>query len=291
MRKVGVCVHPRWTQAQQLGQQLDKALQGRVPEVWLASAWDDEAARREMEGTDLLFCVGGDGCMLWAARAVIPHVIPILGINMGRLGFLAELGPQEALERLPEILEGGGRIEERTMLQAQVPAWGQAFHALNDVVVGRASAGQPVYIDVSVDGRRLALYRADAVIVASATGSTAYSLSAGGPILHPESKELLLTPVAPHLAAARPLVLPPEATIDLRVSTEHPAVVSIDGQVDRPLNTGDSVSVCRSSYVARFLRFGEPCDYYGMLAERLDWLRVVSASEQPGLFGQAYESS
>ncbi|HKZ50398.1 MAG TPA: NAD(+)/NADH kinase [Dehalococcoidia bacterium] len=285
MNKVGICVYPRWEQAQQLGQQLSRALEGRVREIWLVSAWDDEAARLNVEGTDLLICVGGDGTVLWAARAVIPHAVPILGINMGRLGFLAELGPAEVEERLPQILDGGGRIEERAMLQAQVPAWGQTYHGLNDVVVGRASAGQPVYIDVSVDSRRLALYRADAVIVATATGSTAYSLSAGGPILHPESKNLVLTPVAPHLAAACPIVLLPDATIDLRVSTERPAVVSIDGQIDRPLSTGDRVSVCRSSYVARFLRFGEPSDYYGFLAERLDWLRIISASEHPGLFG------
>lgn len=284
MRKVGIFVHPRWAAARDLADEVRAFLAGKVAEVWQTSVWDDKATPEHIPGTDLLICLGGDGSMLWAARTVIPHPVPVLGVNMGRLGFLAELRPQDILKRLPDVLQGRGRIEERTMLQAQVPAWGLTYHALNDVVVGRVSAGLPVYVDVSIDGSRLALYRCDAVIAASATGSTAYSLSAGGPILHPESREMVLTPVAPHLAAARPLVLPPQAVADLMVSTESEAVVSIDGLVDRPLASGDSVSVCRSPHVARFLRFSQPQDYYAMLAERLDWLRVIKASNHPELF-------
>ncbi len=284
MKKVGIFVHPRWAAARDLAQEVRAFLADKADEVWQTSAWDDRATGEHMPGTELLICLGGDGTMLWAARAVIPHPVPLLGVNMGRLGFLAELRPQELLARLPEVLRGRCRVEERTMLQAQVPAWGLTYHALNDVVVGRVSAGRPVYVDVSIDGSRLALYRCDAVIVASATGSTAYSLSAGGPILHPESREIVLTPVAPHLAAARPLVVSPQAVVDLLVSTEADAVVSIDGQVDRALSSGDGVSVCRSPHVARFLRFSEPQEYYAMLAERLDWLRVISASNHPELF-------
>jgi len=284
MKKIGIFVHPRWAAARDLAKSLHPFLSGQVGEVWQTSAWDHKATSELVAGTDLLICLGGDGTMLWAARAVIPHSVPVLGVNMGRLGFLAELRPQELLERLPDALHGRCRIEERTMLQARVPVWGATYHALNDVVVGRVSAGRPVYVDVSIDGSRLALYRCDAVIMASATGSTAYSLSAGGPILHPESRDMVLTPVAPHLAAARPLVVPPEAVVDLMVSTDTDAVVSIDGQVDRVLATGDSVSVCRSPYVARFVRFSKPQDYYARLAERMDWLRVISASDHPELF-------
>ena len=170
------------------------------------------------------------------------------------------------------------------MLQAQVPSWGATHHALNDIVVGRASIGRPVYVETVVDGVRLAIHRCDAVIAATATGSTAYSLSAGGPILHPESRELLLTPVAPHLGSARPVVLPPNATIDLRVTADKEAVISVDGQIDRALASGDSVSVCRSAHVARFVRFSPPQDYYAVLAEKLNWLRVLQASDNPELF-------
>ncbi len=284
MKKIGIFVHPRWAAARDLAQEVRRFLAERAKEVWQTSAWDDKATPEYVAGTDLLICLGGDGTMLWAARTVIPHSVPLLGVNMGRLGFLAEVRPQDLLDRLPDVLQGRCRVEERTMLQAQVPAWGLTYHALNDIVVGRVSAGRPVYIDVSIDGSRLALYRCDAVIVASATGSTAYSLSAGGPILHPESSEMVVTPVAPHLAAARPLVVPSHAIVDLVVSTETEAVVSVDGQVDRGLATGDGVSICRSPYVARFVRFSQPQEYYAMLAERLDWLRVISASNHPELF-------
>ncbi|HEU4759338.1 MAG TPA: NAD(+)/NADH kinase [Dehalococcoidia bacterium] len=284
MNKIGIFVHPRWAAARHLADEVHAYLSGKVDEVWQTSAWEDHDIAEHLPGTDLFVCLGGDGSMLWAARVVIPHAIPVLGVNMGRLGFLAELSPDDLLLRLPDVLAGRGRIEERTMLQAQVPAWGLTFHALNDVVVGRLQAGRPVYIDVAIDGSRLALYRCDAVIVSTATGSTAYSLSAGGPILTPESRELVLTPVAPHLAAARPLVLPTNVVVDMVVSTDMDAVVSIDGQVDRTLSSGESVSVCRSPYVARFVRFSRPQDYYATLAERLDLLRVVKASNHPELF-------
>jgi NAD+ kinase len=210
--------------------------------------------------------------------------VPILGVNMGRLGFLAEIRPPRLMEALDDVLAGNFRIEERTMLQAQIPSWGVTHHALNDVVVGRETLSRPVYVEVGVDGSRLAIHRCDAIIVASATGSTAYSLSAGGPILHPESRDIVLTPVAPHMAAARPLVLPPDSVVDLTVSADQDAIVSVDGQVDRSLQGGDSVSICRSQHIARFIRFSRPQEYYGLLAERLDWLRVLRATEHPELF-------
>ena len=143
MRKVGIFVHPHWAASRDLAQEARAFLASKVEEVWQAAAWDDEATPEQIAGTDLLICLGGDGIMLWAARTVIPHPVPLLGVNMGRLGFLAELRPQELLDRLPDVLQGRCRIEERSMLQAQVPAWGLTFHALNDVVVGRASAGRP----------------------------------------------------------------------------------------------------------------------------------------------------
>jgi NAD+ kinase len=284
MKKVGVFIAARWSGAKELLDSLRGALSEQVDEVWQTSSWDHSAAMEKIEGTDLIICLGGDGSMLWAARAIVPHAVPILGVNMGRLGFLAEIGPKELMELLPRVLAGEGRVEERAMLQAQVRAWGQTFQALNDVVVGRSTAGRPVYLDASVDGRRLAVYRCDAVVVATATGSTGYSLSAGGPILHPESRHIVLTPVAPHLVPGRPMVLPEDAVIDLVVSMEEGATVAIDGQVNRSLESGDSVSVCRSPYVARFLRLSDPADYYGVLAERLEWLKGINASEYPQTF-------
>jgi NAD+ kinase len=284
VRKVGIFIAPRWRGSKKLLESVHAALAEDVDEVWQTSNLDDHATQKKIEGTDLIVCLGGDGSMLWAGRAVVPHAVPILGVNMGRLGFLAEIGPTELVDRLPGVLKGKGRVEERAMLQARVPAWGQTFVALNDVVVGRSIAGRPVYLDVSVDSHRLALYRSDALIVATATGSTGYSLSARGPILHPESRNIVLTPVAPHLAPARALVLPRDAIVDLVVSTEEGATVSIDGQVNRELGSGDTVSVCRSPHVTRFLRLSEPSHYYRLLAERLEWLRGMNPAEFPELF-------
>lgn len=284
MNKVGIFVHSRWGAAVQLADQVGSLLRTRVADVWQTSDWDDAAVAERIAGTELLVCLGGDGTVLHAARVIVPNHVPILGVNMGRLGFLTEVRPGELMDRLTDVFDGRCRIEERAMLQAQVPSWGATHHALNDVVVGRASIGRPLYVEVSVDGVRLAVHRCDAVIAATATGSTAYSLSAGGPILHPESRELLLTPVAPHLGSARPLVLPPDAVIDLTVTADKEAVVSVDGQIDRPLASGDSVSVCRSAHTARFVRFSTPQDYYAVLAEKLGWLRVLEASDHPELF-------
>lgn len=283
MNKVGIFVHSRWAAARRLTDEVTAFLAGSVDEVWQTSDWDDSTVAERIPGSDLLICLGGDGTVLRAARSVVPHPVPILGVNMGRLGFLAELRPDELLDRLPDVLRGRCRTEQRTMLRAQLSAWGVVYDALNDVVVGRASVGRPIYVDVSIDGSRRALHRCDAIIVATATGSTAYSLSAGGPILHPESRDLVLTSVAPHLATARPLVLPPETVIDITVSADQEAIISVDGQIDRSLLSSDAISVSRSPHVARFVRFSSPQDFYGLLAERLDWLRTLRASENPEL--------
>jgi NAD+ kinase len=282
--KFGIFIHSRSSNAHKFADDVIAYLEDKCDETWHTSEWDDSVIAEKIPGTDLLICLGGDGTMLRAARVVIPHQIPVLGVNMGRLGFLAEVPPAEAMRRIDDFLANHYRLEERTMLQARVPAWGVTYHALNDVVVGHSNISRPVYVDVSVNGSRLAVHRCDALIVASATGSTAYSFSAGGPILHPESPDLVMTVVAPHLAASRPLVLPPDSDIDLRVTADQDLIISIDGQDDRKLSSGDKVTVSRSPHSARFVRFSDSQDYYAQLAERLDWLRVIRASDQEELF-------
>src|SRR4030042_2661560 len=209
MKKGGIFFPPRWAAAQTFAHDLKAALESRVEKVWQAPAWDEEAGRANLQGTDLLACVGGDGTVLWAARSVIPHPVPVLAVNMGRLGFLADLGAEEALAKRNTILEGDFRIEERTMVQAELLAADAAlgegsgpFHALNDIVLARGAPGRPIYVETCVDGRRFSLFRADGMIVATATGSTGYALSVGGPVLHPEATDLVVDSVAPHLAAA-----------------------------------------------------------------------------------------
>ena len=288
MKKIGCCYHPKL--ADELGRRVAEELlaaAGSVDETWIASAWDEEAMRRHVPGTDLLLCVGGDGTILRAARAVVLHQTLLLGVNLGRLGFLTELDAATALERLPEILSGAGRIEERAMLHAQVSAPGsggaaQARHdALNDIVIGRATLGRTVQVSVRVDGQPLADYRADGVIVATATGSTAYSLSAGGPILPPESSEILLTPLAPHLASRNSVILPSSAIVEVQLAGNQQATFSVDGERDLDLAAGGTVQVTQSPHRARFLRLDPPTRFYERLARRLNWLRDRGGDAAP----------
>ncbi len=285
MKKIGIFVHSQSKAAAKLAEDVREyaASQG-TEDVWVSSDWEASDLQIQIPGTELLICLGGDGTVLHAARSVIPYEVPILGVNMGRLGFLAEVRPADLMDYLPRLLGGDYRVELRSMLQAKVPAWGVTYHALNDVVVGRKTVSRPVYVEVAVNGSRLAIHRCDAVIVATATGSTAYSLSAGGPILHPESADLIITPVSTHMAVARPIVMPPDTTIDLTVSADKDAIVSVDGQIDHDLDSGQTVTVCRSAHSARFVRFSEPKDYYALLSERLDWLRVLRTVDNPDLF-------
>ena len=297
-RKVGIFLHPSAEAAQELAAVLVPLLTERGCQVWSCSAWDRAAAAAHMADTDLLICVGGDGTVLRGARAAIPHPVRILAVNMGRLGFLAELTPEEAPDAVLGVLDGAGRIEERTMVTGQVcqpdaetsneqratgneqratdnrgdagvPALGPQ-HALNDIVVGRYAPGRPVYISVIVEGEQLETVRADGMIVATATGSTGYSLSAGGPVLFPESRQLVLTPVAAHLSRVRPIVLPEHLSVELRVATDHRAVASFDGQIDEELVSGARVCISRSPHLARFIRLRPPADFYHKLISHLN---------------------
>ena len=284
MNKVGCCYHPKLPEdlGRRVADELCAVAAPLVAETWIASAWDQEATRRHVPGTDLLLCVGGDGTVLRAARAVVPHETLLLGVNMGRLGFLTELDAPAAVKRLPELLAGAGRVEERAMLHAQIvtPAAGDdgetpARHdALNDVVIGRVTLGRTVQVVVRVDGSPLADYRADGVVVATATGSTAYSLSAGGPILPPESTEILLTPLAPHLASQNSIVLPPTATVEVEIAPGQQVTMSVDGERDLDLAEGETVRVTLGPHRARFLRLNAPTRFYERLARRLNWLRA-----------------
>jgi NAD+ kinase len=277
---VGFLYHPSVPAARVLAEELHHALVQEGLRAWHRSAWDESAAPY-LATTDLLVCIGGDGTMLRGARSVIPHPIPILGINMGRVGFLSEVAPRDALPRLREVLAGAGRIERRTMLQAEVALPGGAApadlrrqHALNDVAVGRFG-GRPVYVHIIIDGVRVAVIRADGVVVSTATGSTGYNLSAGGPVLYPEADELVLTPIAAHVAHVRPIVLPADTRIELRVETDLRAVVSFDGQVDYPIQGGTTVHLRRSEHVARLIRLGPPADFFRNLTQLLDFSHRV----------------
>ncbi|MCK4724038.1 MAG: NAD(+)/NADH kinase [Dehalococcoidia bacterium] len=236
--------------------------------VWLCSAWEEESAKAQIEGTDLLLSIGGDGTILRSARAALGWSVPIVGINLGRLGFMTELGPTEAREKLPIYLKGEGWIDERAMLEVELDGK-SPFHALNDLFIGRGAIPRLLYIDTYIDGAHLTTYKADGVIMSTATGSTGYSLAAGGPILYPQAKEIILNAICPHPTFANALVLPSTAVVELRVHTSHQAMLSIDGQVNLDLGDGDSVKVRLSPHVARFLRAQPPTFFYSTLMNRL----------------------
>lgn len=241
--------------------------------MWRCPAGDLGSLLDTLEDTSTIITVGGDGTILRTVRVVAAFSIPILGINMGRVGFMTEIEAGDALEKVPAYLDGGCRVEERMMLRASVGPDGadgrNTLHALNDVVVARPMAGRLLDVDLSVDGSRLATYRADGVIVATPTGSTAYALSAGGPIISPQARVMLIQPIAAHMSFRAGLVVPDESVIEMGLHGDHQATLTADGFSNAALGQNDAVTVTRSPHVARFLRRGPPSDFYQTLARRL----------------------
>jgi NAD+ kinase len=272
VRKIGILYHPKVASTQTKAEELGKFLQTQGVSAWVCSAWDGEEASNKMTGTELLLTVGGDGTILRAVQAVIPGMTPIVGVNQGKLGFLTELSNGEAEEKLPFLIAGQGWTDERAMLQAELRSEGkepQVFHALNDVVVARGAIARLVNIEAAIDHNDLSLYRADAIILATATGSTGYALAARGPVMYPQSQDFLLVPVAPHLSPAYPVVVSAKSEVVLRVSTFQDATLSIDGNVNLTLVNGDSVTIRRSPYIARFRRIRQRDSFFSTLEEKL----------------------
>ena len=259
-RKVGILFQPKIQAAVDLGQRLAQIVEGMGAII----------SQMEQGGTDLVVCLGGDGTILRAGRITSESEVPILGVNLGRVGFMTELTVEEALERVPDFVEGGGWVEERAMLEAEVVSGGSpAVCALNDVVVARGERCRLIRVEARIDGEFVTTYKGDGVIVATATGSTGYCLAAGGPVLHPLAREIVLQPIAAHLSFGGALVLPPDATVDLAVQTTHQARMSADGQVEIPLDDSSVVRVRRSDRVARLVRSSSPPVFYGTLLNRL----------------------
>lgn len=222
---------------------------------------------------DLVVVVGGDGTMLGIARQMAPFGVPLVGINQGRLGFMTDV-PLESLEStLIPLLAGDYEEERRTMLEGQVTRQGELIFeglAMNDVVVSRGATASMVELKVDIGKSFVANMRADGLIISSPTGSTAYALSAGGPILHPEIAAWVLVPIAPHDLSNRPIVLPDSGTIDIEIVAGRDASVNFDMQSLASLLHGDRIGVRRSAHQVRFLH---PLgwSYYATLRRKLHW--------------------
>ncbi len=271
--RFGLLYHPKIPFSYELADVIARWLRERGHETWIGSGWEAEAIRQELAGLDMLITLGGDGTLLRAGRVSAARGVPILGINLGRLGFLAEVQPREWEEQLPKVLAGHYWLEHRLLLQAEV--WRgdvrltEGLEALNEIVVSRSSLARIVRIATTINGGYLTTYVADGVIVATPTGSTAYALAAGGPILPPELRNILLLPIAPHLSLARPLVLDHSDVVALQVHTDHAAILTVDGQFLIDLCDGDRVVTTSGPHMARFVRIQPRSYFYKTLMTRL----------------------
>lgn len=281
VRCIGILHHPRKPESLALAEEMAGFIDQQGAAAWQASAWDEAAIAQRLQAAprlDVLITLGGDGTILRAARVGAQHAAPILGVKMGRLGFLAEVDPDNWREPVLQILAGDYWLERRMMLDASLRrggepanAAGEHFQALNEVVVSRGRLARIVRVATWIDGDFLTNYAADGVIVATPTGSTGYSLAAGGPILPPELRNIVVVPIAAHLSLDRAVVLAEGSTVRLEVASDHQVILSVDGQFDVELRTGDQVEVCASTSSARFVRVRAPAYFYRTLMQRLKW--------------------
>jgi NAD+ kinase len=248
-------------------------LSERGLEAQFGFLYDEAIYRKVKQGEfDLLIALGGDGTMLRAGHLGGPSNVPILGINLGRFGFLTEIAQDQWAEFLPRLIAGDYWVEKRMMLSAEqwrADALLGKWEVLNEVVISRGQTIRPVQITAHVDGRFLTTYVADALIASTPTGSTAYALAAGGPILPPELRNILLVPVAPHLSLDRAIVLAEGSSVTITVDVNHQAVFSIDGQVPIGLTSDDRVHVYASPHVVKFIRFQDPGYFYRNLTPHM----------------------
>ena len=275
--KVGVLYHPKLAQSRVMAAEMLEYLEGLGASAWVRSGWDEESVKEMLAESDLLITLGGDGSLLRAARLTANHRLPILGINMGRLGFLAEVQPAEWPDRIRQALGGDYWIEKRMMLHAEHRRNEQTvdvYEVLNEIVISRGKMARVVRLGTYINGGYLTTYTADGLIIATATGSTAYALAAGGPILPPELENFLLVPLAPHLSLDRAMVLSKGVTIRVQVSTDHTAIVTGDGQFEVELANGDEVVISAGPTVGRFVRLQGKNYFYRTLMHRLGWPRT-----------------
>ena len=282
LRRVGLVANPEKPGMQNLTRRLATALR-RAGRVVVA----DEVAARMLgprikaggsiadlaRSTDLLLVLGGDGTMLRAAREVAGSPTPLFGINAGTLGFLTAVSPDEVSQALKQLWSGAFRIEERSLLEGVVIRSQEqtSLLALNDFVVGRGLTSRLIELEVTVNGELLTRYRCDGLIASSPTGSTAYSLAAGGAIVSPDAEVLTLTPICPHTLSIRPVVVSLNATVEVRsVSARQVATLAADGQHHVELSAGDVVTIRRSARSVRLIRL-QGTNFFSTLRQKFGW--------------------
>ena len=254
VQRIGFAYNPTIEAALDLRERATGWAAMRGLDHWATTAADYEVLARELPGTDILVVLGGDGTFLRAARAVTDVDVPLLGINVGKVGFLSKVEAGDLVRTLDRLGAGQYTLEHRMALEGRIIRGGattaaagaaapEVHAALNDIVVARGSLARVVRLDVSIDESHLANFVADGLVVASPTGSTGYSFSAGGPILDPTARNLIVTPIAGYLTTIRSVVVGGSVVVRIRIADAHEALVSIDGRDDVPIDVGDTVEI------------------------------------------------
>jgi NAD+ kinase len=260
--------------APQLASKIAEFLRERKVEAAHGTLADQDLRDRISAGEfDFMIAIGGDGTMLRAGHLCAPSSVPILGINLGRFGFLIEVQRGDWQQAMERVLAADYWLEERMMLKAEQERAGKKmgdWEVLNECFVGRGEQVRPVRLHAEIDGRHLTTYVADGLIAATPTGSTAYALAAGGPILPPELRNILIVPVAPHLSVDRAIVLHEGSSVRITVRTEHLAILSADGHEPVPLEDGDQVLVRACEHSTLFARLQDPGYFYRNLTSRMN---------------------
>lgn len=271
--RIVILGHPKLADSMRDAAEIADFLAGKGLEVAHGSLYDETLRRRvHAREFDLLIAVGGDGTMLRAGHLCAPNNIPILGINKGRLGFLFQVDAGGWQKMLEQLLAGEFWVEHRMMLRAEHIRAGEklgSWQALNDVVAARGPNLRPIHLTASVDGQYLTKFVCDGLIAATASGSTAYALACGGPILPPELRNILLIPIAPHLSFDRAIVLSEGVTVSMTILSDN-GILSVDGQTPIGMDEHDRVDVHAGENTVKFIRFGDPGYFYRNLTEHMN---------------------
>ncbi len=276
LKRIGVLAHPQKPQTAPVAHNIADSLESRGLDVWVYTRWEEDDVIAQVRTADMVVAIGGDGAMLRAARVCASFAVPVLGVNMGQLGFLTEIrSPDNWDNNLNLLLRGDYWVESRMMIHASVLRTGTEIaegDALNEVVINQGVIVKTIRLQTYIDGEWATTYNADGLVIATATGSTAYGLALGGPILPPELRNILLVPKAPHLSLNVPIVLSEGATVEVIPSSDTPVEMAllVDGTVLCDVLPDDRIRVQASEHVSRFVRLRERNYFYRSLLDRLE---------------------
>lgn len=285
LKKVGILAHPKRKATFPVAQRIESSLQKRGIKTCLYEQWDETDVSDDIRYVQMAVAIGGDGTMFRAARACAPHNVPVLGVNMGRLGFVTEIArPDDWDAALDRVLAGDYWIESRMMITAQVYQDGtlkMQSDAVNDVVISGDGPGRMVQLDAYIDNHWTTTYNTDAIIIATPTGSTAYALAVGGPILPPDLKNILIVPTAPHLSMDRAIILSEGSTVGVKSADENRngMLITVDGIQLGTLTSDDVVRISASEHSSSFVRLRSRSYFYRSLLDRLE-PRITSSGKR-----------